>query len=261
MEETDNVAELYIQSIVRLCTTEEMSAMSFEEIQKATQADEVLQKIVGIVESGKWPSTVSEELKPYHKLRDELSVYENCILRGDRLIIPKALQKRVLSLSHETHQPLLNDQPLNPTELPPSPWYKLAMYLVGPIRGKYIFTMIDYYSSFPEAFILRDSTSIINRLTEVLARFGYPKCIVTDNGSQFVSAEFEQFLKQCDIQHIRSSPYYPKSNGKIERFHRYIKKALRAAHATGKTWIKLLPQILMAYRNTPHQVKPLHNSC
>jgi hypothetical protein len=268
-----------------------MDALSLEDIQNATKSDETLQGLVQILVKGKWPTTIPEGLKPFYRLRDELSLYESCVLRGNRVVIPSALQKRVLSLAHETHQgivrtkqmlrlkfywpgldraveslvsncnacvlnqPLLDDQPLHPTALPPCPWYKLAMDLVGPIRGQYIFTMIDYYSSFPEAFVIRDITSqaLITRLSDVFARFGYPQCIVTDNGSQFVSTEFEKYLKECGIQHIRSSPYYPKSNGKIERFHRYLKRAFRVAHATGKTWQKMLPKILMAYRNTPHR--------
>lgn len=289
--DNENIAEDYIRSIVLLCTSEEMEALSFEDIQEATLADKVLQKVIAILKKGEWPKKIPENLKPFHRLRDELSLYENCILRGERIVIPKALQQRVLSLAHETHQgivrtkqmlrlkfywpnmddavehlvsdceacvlnqSLLNPAPLHPTELPPGPWYKLAMDIVGPIKGKFIFTMIDYYSSFPEAFVLKDITSaaLIARLRDVFARFGYPKCVVTDNGGQFVSEEFEAFLIECGISHYRSSPYYPKSNGKIERFHRYLKKAFRAGHATGKTWVKLLPKILMAYRNTPHR--------
>ena len=76
---------------------------------------------------------------------------------------------------------------------------------------------------------------------------------VTDTGRQFVGQPFESFLKSCGIKHIRASPYYPKSNGKIERFHRYLKKAFRATKCEGKTWKEELPKILMLYRSTPHR--------
>lgn len=48
--------------------------------------------------------------------------------------------------------------------------------------------------------------------------------------------------------------YYARSNGKLERFHRYLKKNLRAAIADGKPWQKELPKILVLYRASPHLV-------
>lgn len=47
--------------------------------------------------------------------------------------------------------------------------------------------------------------------------------IITDNGPQFISKDFKQFIRMCGMTHVRTSPYYPQSNGKIERYHRTIK--------------------------------------
>lgn len=46
--------------------------------------------------------------------------------------------------------------------------------------------------------------------------------LITDNGSQFISRDFAEYLKQAGLSHIRTSVNYPQSNGKIERFHRTI---------------------------------------
>ena len=46
--------------------------------------------------------------------------------------------------------------------------------------------------------------------------------LITDNGSQFISKDFAEYLKQAGLQHIRTSIAYPQSNGKIERYHRTI---------------------------------------
>jgi Transposase and inactivated derivatives len=46
--------------------------------------------------------------------------------------------------------------------------------------------------------------------------------IITDNGPQYTSKEFQQFLKEVEFKHIRTSVGYPQSNGKIERFHRSL---------------------------------------
>jgi transposase InsO family protein len=47
--------------------------------------------------------------------------------------------------------------------------------------------------------------------------------IISDNGPQFVAKEFQEFIRICGMTHVRTSPYDPQSNGKIERFHKTIK--------------------------------------
>ncbi|MEO1369240.1 MAG: integrase core domain-containing protein, partial [Acidobacteriota bacterium] len=47
--------------------------------------------------------------------------------------------------------------------------------------------------------------------------------LISDNGSAFIARAFKAFLRESGMTHVRSSPYYPQSNGKIERFHRTIK--------------------------------------
>ena len=94
--------------------------------------------------------------------------------------------------------------------------------------------------------------NIVRVLHAIFSRFGYPEEIVSDNGKQFVSQEFQVFLSSCGIKHIRSAPYYLRSNGKVERFHRYLKKNLRSAVAEGKRWDDSLDSILMTYRASPH---------
>lgn len=47
--------------------------------------------------------------------------------------------------------------------------------------------------------------------------------IISDNGPQFVAKEFKEFIRICGMTHVKTSPYYPQSNGKIERFHRTLK--------------------------------------
>lgn len=88
---------------------------------------------------------------------------------------------------------------------------------------------------------------------KMFARFGYPLEVVTDSGRQFVSQAFDKFLKNGGIKHICASPHYPKSNGKIERFHQYLKKAFRACKCENKKWKEELPKILMPYYATPHR--------
>jgi putative transposase len=66
-----------------------------------------------------------------------------------------------------------------------------------------------------------DIETIIQR-----ARERYPEVhprIISDNGPQFIARDFKEFIRICGMTHVRTSPYYPQSNGKIERWHRSIK--------------------------------------
>jgi putative transposase len=58
------------------------------------------------------------------------------------------------------------------------------------------------------------------------AREKYPGAkprIITDKGPQFISRDFKEFIRIAGMTHVKTSPYYPQSNGKIERYHRTIK--------------------------------------
>src|SRR5262249_37769640 len=47
--------------------------------------------------------------------------------------------------------------------------------------------------------------------------------IISDNGPQFIAKDFKEFIRICGMTHVKTSPYYPQSNGKIEPFHRTLK--------------------------------------
>jgi transposase InsO family protein len=62
---------------------------------------------------------------------------------------------------------------------------------------------------------------IIQRARE---RFpGVTPRIISDDGPQFVAREFKEFIRLCSMTHVKTSPYYPPSNGKIERSHKALK--------------------------------------
>lgn len=50
----------------------------------------------------------------------------------------------------------------------------------------------------------------------------YPR-IISDNGPQFIAKDFKEFIRVCGMTHVRTSPYYPQSNGKLERWHKSLK--------------------------------------
>ena len=93
------------------------------------------------------------------------------------------------------------------------------------------------------------------RTTEVLryifARNGLPEHLVSDNGPQFVSEQFEQFMRYNDIRHTTSAPYHPRTNGLAEIVVQTLKQALRASRSSDSSILTRLSNFLIAYRSTP----------
>ena len=68
----------------------------------------------------------------------------------------------------------------------------------------------------------QDVETIIQRAREKFP--GEKPRIISDNGPQFIAKDFKQFIRLCGMTHVRTSPYYPQSNGKLERWHGSIKR-------------------------------------
>jgi hypothetical protein len=148
--------------------------------------------------------------------------------------------------------------PLQPVKLPTGPWRKLSLDIAGefmaaPRQHRFMLVAIDYYSKWPEAVTCESVTSstVISFLTQLFDRFGLVEEIVTDNGTQFTSVEFESFLSSLSIRHSRSALYAPETNAEVERFNRVMKDGLRTGLADGKAFTTAVRQTLAAYRTTP----------
>nr|XP_054766781.1 uncharacterized protein K02A2.6-like [Lytechinus pictus] len=88
----------------------------------------------------------------------------------------------------------------------------------------------------------------------MFTKWGLPESITTDNGPQFTSEQFEEFLAINGIQHRLTTRYNPQSNGGVERFNRVIKESLKANLADGMTFDKAIQTLLRTYRSTPHSL-------
>lgn len=90
----------------------------------------------------------------------------------------------------------------------------------------------------------------IEKLMEIFSTHGMPRAIASDNGTNFTSSEFEQFMAQNGIKHIKAAPYHPASNGKVERAVRTFKEAFEKIEGGGVK--SRLARFLFQYRTTPH---------
>nr|XP_050037752.1 uncharacterized protein K02A2.6-like [Dermacentor andersoni] len=122
----------------------------------------------------------------------------------------------------------------------------------GPFKGAMFLVVVDAHSKWPEVCQMRDTSAenTVNRLHEIFCRFGYPEVVVSDNGPQFISAVFSNYLKSIGTRHVRTSAYHPSSNGQAERFVQTLKTALRKSTAASLS--TTLGEFLLSYRNTPH---------
>lgn len=91
----------------------------------------------------------------------------------------------------------------------------------------YLCTVLDGYSRFVVHWEIREQMREVDIETILQrAQEAFPEArptIISDNGPQFVAKDFKEFIRIAGMQHIRTSPYYPHSNGKIERWHATIK--------------------------------------
>ena len=95
-------------------------------------------------------------------------------------------------------------EPIRATALPTGPWRDLAVNLLGQLpTGESILVVVDYYSRYYEVDILRSAVTskIISSLEEMFAIHGLPESLKSDNGLQFIAAEFAEYMEQQGIRH------------------------------------------------------------
>lgn len=91
----------------------------------------------------------------------------------------------------------------------------------------YLCSVLDGYSRYLVHWELRESMKEVDvEIILARAREKFPQArprIISDNGPQFIARDFKEFIRLCGMTHVRTSPFYPQSNGKIERWHRSLK--------------------------------------
>ena len=89
--------------------------------------------------------------------------------------------------------------------------------------------VIDYFFRWPEVLSVHttDAHNIIKSMELIFQTHGQPECVSSDNGQPFTSAEFGKFLSDLGIIHHKGVPYWPQSNGKVERLNGTVLKIMR----------------------------------
>ncbi|XP_072178233.1 uncharacterized protein [Diadema setosum] len=272
----------------------DMLPTTHEELRNATRKDPILSKVLRYTLDGwpKQLPTEESELKTFFMRRTEITIEQGILMWGMRIIIPHKMQKAVLAELHQGHLgvvkmksiarsyvwwphldsqieectkrcetcQVVQNQPaqtlLHPWIPASKPMERIHVDFAGPFEGLTYMVIVDAYSKWPEVFIMPSITSerTIDTLRSVFARYGLPQIIVTDNGSQFTSAEFQEFVHMNGIKHKRSAPYHPSTNGQAERFVQTLRQSMRASRSDGGSAQAKLDRFLLAYRNAAHSV-------
>jgi hypothetical protein len=140
-----------------------------------------------------------------------------------------------------------------------TPFKRVAMDIVDPLPRsrsgkKYILVVCVYATRYPEAIALRtiDAAQIAEELVHIFARVGIPEEILTDQGTNFRSKLLSELYRLLHVQKIRTSPYHPQTDGFVEWFNQTLKSMLKKiATDDVKSWDKMLPYLLFAYREVP----------
>ena len=279
---SENVECYFFEASVVTNVTAEM-------VKKKTQVDPVLSLVYRYVQNG-WPSVVDASLVPYKNKQDELTIHQGCLLWGARVVVPSSLRNEVLAELHEAHPGMTRmkglsrsyvwwpkidsdiektvstclvcqkirsepvQAPVHPWTFPSKPWSRIHIDFAGPISGTTYLVVVDAYSKFPEVVKMTrtTSTATINALRDIFSRYGLPEILVSDNGPQFISSEFQQFCRNNGIMHRTSAAYKPSTNGQAERVVQILKSAIAQARVTKQDVNLVLARSLLVYRNTPH---------
>ena len=267
----------------------EQLPVTAKQIRTATRRDPIWSAVCNAVLSGNAESIA--DYKPFARRFEQLSTHQGCLLWGTRVIAPPLLQARILAELHLSHPGIVRmkelarsyvwwpridediertvhacngcqlyqkkppNAPLHPWEWPARPWQRVHVDFAGPFLGSMFLLLVDAHSKWPEVVPMNTTTSMktIECLRTIFASYGLPEQLISDNGPRFISQEFHDFVQANGIQHIRSAPYHPSTNGLVERFVQTFKHAMRAGkESTTLSLTERLQRFLLTYRTTPH---------
>ena len=242
--------------------------------------DPVCSQVIEFCRSS-WPNKrlITPNLRPYFEAKCRLSVVNDLLLYGSRIVVPSLLQASTTEKIHRGHLGIqkclsraqtsvwwpgysqqIKDavanceqcaalstnsrEPLIPSTLPLFPWQMVAadIFQLGDIH---YLLVVDYFSRYPEVVKLTSTTStaVVTILKSIFSRHGIPEVLRSDNGPQFDSQEMSAFASSYGFQHKTSSPHYSQSNGQAERAIKTVKRLLKKSSDPHMA--------LLIYRSTP----------
>lgn len=106
----------------------------------------------------------------------------------------------------------------------------------------HVLIIIDAFTKFTWLFATKSTRSLeaIGHLTYLFTMFGTPKRVISDRGTAFTSKQFEAFLEQWRVQHVKIAVASPWANGQVERVNRFLKSTMIKLVDKSADWKKNL---------------------
>lgn len=262
--------------------------VTFTEIAKSTVKDPILSKVLEFTRNG-WPTSLPDtQLASYCARQAEITISQECLVWGNRIIVPEKHQDAILKELHSSHPGIVKMKSLarsyvwwphidkdietvantcapcisvlrappqatvHSWEFPDRPWSRIHIDFFGPFQGHMFIVVVDAHSRWVEIRIMDKITSqaTIEVLQELFSAYGICDTICTDNGSAFVSETFQKFLKLHGIKHKLTTVYKPSRNGLAERMVGTAKSSLKAMKNENLTMREKVIKFLLMYRTT-----------
>lgn len=146
------------------------------------------------------------------------------------------------------------------------PFAQWGLDMVGPLPKSspgghtFLLVAVDKFTKWIEAVPVTNqgATAAVNFFKGITCRFGTPHSIITDNGSNFTSEEFQEFCEERGIQISYASVSHPQTNGQVEKANGLVcsglkKRLLRPLKKAAGAWVEELPSVLWSLRTTPNR--------
>ena len=146
--------------------------------------------------------------------------------------------------------------PLHPIPPADKVWERIAMDIVGPLQesrngNKYILVISDYASRFVITIAMEDQraqTVAAHFVEKVITKYGAPRKVLTDQGTNFLSKLVKSICTLFKITQLRTTSYHPQTDGLVERFNRTLCDMLACyVNEEPETWDNYLPFVTLAY--------------
>jgi len=287
----NNAPEPTAAEIRAVCDNTSQESARLHQLREYAMQDEAYQQLKKVILQG-FPdhkSQLPDSCRRYWQVRHHLTVEEDLIVHGCRLVIPAEMRKSILEQLHMSHQGIVrtkqrarntlywpgmdNDienliaacsqcqdylqsnskEPLQLKPKPARPFQEVAVDFCYH-AGRHYLVWVDCYSDWPIiAPMGRDITTkhLLATLVEIFSQTAVPDIMWTDRGPQFTARSFQSFAQQWGFKHCTSTPHYPQSNGKAEAAVKSMKKLIRAAWNGRYLEEETLCRALLQYRNTP----------
>ena len=272
-----------------MCSALSTTPIGWEQLQTATTEDTALQDLMVAIEEG---TPASKDLLPppiqsYFHMWNSLTIVDDVVCCGSRVVIPEALRQQCLQALHSAHQgtsgmmaraassvywpgitadikaardhctecnsnaPSQPHLPPTTPETPDRPFSTICADYFHHAGSQYL-VVVDRFSGWPiVAPATKGAAGLAAVLRDTFASFGIPDTITTDGGPEFTAHSTREFLANWGVQHRLCSAYNPHANNRAETAVKSMKRLIAGNTGPGGALTSSFHKALLTYRNAP----------